>query len=570
MTIFKTIAFLAAVAAPTTSLTGVVNASTELPSLSGAYLAGRTAGRLRDVEAAAVYVEKALDLDPGNAIMTERLFQFRLSEGNIAAAEVLAIKVIKVNSQQRMARVVLGLKDMRDGHFSDARDNFTEAAYTPIGELTAAMLRAWSFAGDGNLNSALKELSKLDANESFANFKALHEALITDFMNNDVRADAAYKKAYAQAGSSLRVTQAYGNYLERKARVDEAKKVYEDFLASGNGNVLISRQLDGLKAGTKPSGKFVSSVLAGAGEALFSIAAAMNDQESADVALLYANLALANAADKSVMVTLVGDINSDLERYTAAIAAYEQVPSDSPLRPSATIQVALNLQRDDKSADAQTKLRDLLAGDPKDVDAWSTLGNIYRNNEDYSKAADAYGKAIDLTVAKGKPEWQLYYYRGISRERLKDWPNAEADLNAALKLSPEESSVLNYLGYSLIDRKERLDAAIAMVKKAVELKPNDGYIVDSLGWAYYQLGNYDEAVPQLERAVDLKAGDAIIAEHLGDVYWRVGRKLEAKFQWQHAKDNNPEPDDLKRIQDKLNNGMTDLPASSEKTKPSNG
>ncbi len=483
---------------------------------------------------------------------------------------MLANQVIKVNSQQRMARVVLGLKEMRNKNFKDARDHFTEAAYTPIGELTAAMLRAWSYAGEKNLTAALKELAKLDANESFANFKALHEALIEDFLGDDLRADASYKKAYKQAGSSLRVTQAYGNYLDRKGRIDEAKKVYGDFLANGNNNVLIAGQLASLNAGKKPADKFIPSVLAGAGEALFSIAAAMNDQESADVALLYANLALNNASDKPVMVTLVGDINADLERYAAAIAAYEQVPSDSPLHASATIQVALNLQRDDKSKDAQARLQGLLATNPNDIDAWSTLGNIYRNNEDYAHAAESYNKAIDLTVAKGAPEWQLYYYRGISQERLKDWPKAEADLNAALKLSPEESSVLNYLGYSLIDRKERLDDAIAMVKKAVELKPNDGYIVDSLGWAYYQLGNYDEAVPQLERAVDLKAGDAIIAEHLGDVYWRVGRKLEARFQWQHAKDNNPEPDDLKRIQDKLDNGMTDLPAAAEKTKPSNG
>ena len=171
--------------------------------------------------------------------------------------------------------------------------------------------------------------------------------------------------------------------------------------------------------------------------------------------------------------------------------------------------------------------------------------------------------------------WSVHYYRGISLERLKQWDKAEADFRKALSLSPEEPSVLNYLGYSLIDMNLKLDEAIAMVKKAVELRPNDGYIVDSLGWAFFQLRDFEQAVVHLERAVDLKPGDAIISEHLGDAYWRVGRRLEARFQWQHAKDNKPEPEDLKRIEEKLLKGLPDLPppvlpADNSKKNNSNG
>jgi Flp pilus assembly protein TadD len=153
--------------------------------------------------------------------------------------------------------------------------------------------------------------------------------------------------------------------------------------------------------------------------------------------------------------------------------------------------------------------------------------------------------------------WRVYYYDGIAHERLKQWDVAEKSFRRALELSPEEPSVLNYLGYSMIEKKINLTEAMDMVKKAVELKPNDGYIIDSLGWAYFQLGDYDEAVNHIERAVELLPADPIIAEHLGDAYWRVGRTLEAKFQWQHAKDNKPEPEDLKRIEDKLKNGLPD-------------
>ncbi len=523
------------------------------PSLSGTYLAGRYAGRLRDAEQAADYLETALKLDPGNPQIIERLFQYRLSEGANAEAEDLAAQVIEFNSQQRMARVVLGLKEFRLQHYKESREHFAEAAYTPVGELTATLMTAWTYAGEGSLNAALKELEKLDLNESFANFRVFHEALIADFVKSDLRADVAYKKAYAQAGASLRISQAYANYLQRKGNFAEAEKVLKAYLEKGEQSPLIQSQLAEVLTKKIPP-PFIQTVQAGAGEALFSLAAAMNDDESADVALLYGRLALTSHTDKPVMQMLLGDIYSDMQQFEQSTAMYDQIDKQSPLRGGAEIQIALNLQRLKRSTDAENRLIALLKNDPANTDGWSTLGNIYRNNENYAAAVPAYTKAIESASAAKKPDWQLYYFKGISLERLKQWPDAEADLRKSLSLAPEEPSVLNYLGYSLIDRKEKLSEAISMVKRAVELKPNDGYIVDSLGWAHYQLGDYDEALTHMERAVDLKPGDPIIAEHLGDVYWRVGRKLEARFQWQHAKDNEPEPADLKRIEDKLQNG----------------
>ena len=221
-------------------------------------------------------------------------------------------------------------------------------------------------------------------------------------------------------------------------------------------------------------------------------------------------------------------------------------------------------------------MRAIVGREPENIDAWTTLGNLLRNTENYAEAVKAYDQAIiHLQRRAGRDLWSVHYYRGISFERLKQWDKAEADFRKALAISPEEPSVLNYLGYSLIDMNMKLDEAIGMVKKAVELRPNDGYIVDSLGWAYFQLRDFEQAVTHLERAVDLKPGDAIISEHLGDAYWRVGRRLEARFQWQHAKDNKPLPDDLKRIDDKLKNGMPALappvkPADNARPPPSNG
>ena len=526
------------------------------PSFSGNYLAGRSAARSRDNDLAAGYFADALKADTGNPLLTEKIFLLELAEGNISNAEEYATRVLGFNSQQRMARIVLGLRDFRARHYANARKNFQQAAYTPVGELTSALLIAWSYAGEGELNEALKALDRLDTNESFVNFKSLHSALIADYLGNAIRAEASYRKAFDEAGSSLRVVQAYGNFLERNGRAAEAQKVYQGYLDNGDDNPLVMAALEASKAGTKPQA-FIATPGGGAAEALFSLATSMTDEQSVDVALLYARLALSFNADQPVMHTLLGDTYEGMKQYAKAIDAYSLVPEASPLRANSDMEIAVNLQRLERRDEAQAKLKELITRNPKNYDAIVTLGNLYRNNEDYANAARVYDDAIALITTPVQGNWRVYYYDGISHERLKQWDMAEKQFRKALELSPDESSVLNYLGYSLIEKKINLPEAMDMVKKAVDLKPNDGYIIDSLGWAYFQLSDFEQAVVHIERAVELLPADPIIAEHLGDAYWRVGRKLEAKFQWQHAKDNKLEPDDLKRIDGKLKDGLPD-------------
>ena len=527
-------------------------------SLSGNFLASRSAALSRDNQAAATFLGAALQQDPGNPNMIERLFQIELANGNLPASEKLAADVIEFNSQHRMARIVLAMQEFSARRYDKAREHLSESNYTPAGELTATLLSAWSYAGEGSLNPALTELNKLDANESFANFKNFHAALISDYLNSSIRAEVFYKKAYQDAGSSLRVTQAYGSFLERNNRPEEARKIYEAFLAGGESNNLVEASLQRMAAGEKAV-SLITTPPAGAGEALFSLAAAMNDDQGIDTALLFAQLALHFSDDKPVMLTLLGDILSTSRNYELANAAYGKIAPTSPLRIHADTEIAVNLQRLERGKESIEQLRAIVARDPANYAVWVTLGSVYRSTDEYAKAAEAYDAALKLVAKPDRTHWTVFYFRGIANERQKKWPLAEADFRKALELAPDESSVLNYLGYSLIDKNEKLDEAIAMVKKAVELKPNDGYIVDSLGWAYFQLRDFANAVEQLERAVDLKAGDPIIAEHLGDAYWRVGRTLEAKFQWQHAKDNKPEPEDLKRIEGKLKDGLPELP-----------
>ena len=549
-------------AALATLLCGPVFAASALgyekaePSFAGSYLAGLSAVKLRDNDLASDYLSNALKSDADNTKLIERIFLLHLSLGKLAEAEEYATRVLGFNSQHRMARIVLGLRDFRGRHYAEARKNFQQAAYTPVGELTSSLLIAWAHAGEGELNLALKALDRLDTNESFANFKSLHSGLISDYLGNAIRAEASYRKAYEDAGTSLRVVQAYGNFIERNGRPAEARKIYQAFIDGGDDNPLIAAALAASRKNLKP-GPFIATPGGGAAEALFTLATSMTDEQSIDVALLYARLALSFNADRPVMLTLLGDTYEDMGQYGRAIEAYAQVPEDSPLRANSDMEIAVSLQRLERKDDALAKLKTLIGRDPSNYDAIVTMGNLYRNNEDYANAAKVYDQAIALLTQPAQANWRVFYYGGIAHERLKQWDLAEKSFRKALELSPEEPMVLNYLGYSMIEKKINLAEAMEMVKKAVELRPNDGYIIDSLGWAYFQLGDYEQAVTSIERAVELLPADPIIAEHLGDAYYRVGRKLEAQFQWQHAKDNKPEPDDLKRIAGKLRDGLAE-------------
>ena len=228
------------------------------------------------------------------------------------------------------------------------------------------------------------------------------------------------------------------------------------------------------------------------------------------------------------------------------------------------IQMASDLDALDKSDEAQKHLTTLIGEHPDDLEAIMALGNVQRGRKKFAECADTYSKGIATIKQPAKNNWVIYYFRGICYERSKQWPKAEADLKKALELYPEQPQVLNYLGYSWIDQGINLDQGMEMIKRAVAQRPDDGYIVDSLGWAYFRLGNYEEAVKKLERAVELKPEDPTINDHLGDAYWRIGRTLEAHFQWAHARDLKPDPEDLPKIEAKLANGLPDETSSQAK------
>jgi Flp pilus assembly protein TadD len=251
----------------------------------------------------------------------------------------------------------------------------------------------------------------------------------------------------------------------------------------------------------------------------------------------------------------LADLYEGVKKPELAIKTYERMPPNSSLQRSALIQRAIDLDGSDRSDEAKADLEKLIAASPTDLEAITALGNLERGRKEFAECADVYSKALATMPVPDKSAWTLFYFRGICYERSKQWPKAEADLKKALELFPDQPHVLNYLGYSWIDKGMNLDEGMRMITRAVEQRADDGYIVDSLGWAYYRIGKYEEAVKELDRAVELKPEDPTINDHLGDAYWKIGRVVEARFQWAHARDLGPESEDLAVIQQKLKSGL---------------
>ena len=523
---------------------------------AGSYLAARHAGAERDSATAAAYYLNVLKLDPHNPDLLSRSFLSVLTDGDVEEASKLADRVLSVDRTDRIARLVNGVKALKQKQYGLARQNFAQSVRGPVTDLTATLLAAWALSGAGDTRTAVDTIDKLSGPDWYAIFKDLHAGLILDEANNKKDAGKRFERTYKADSSALRTVEAYGRYLSRYGSKDDALKVYQDFNKLLPDHPVIREEMREVAEGQKLP-PLVESAQAGAAEALYGLGATIGRRGGEDLALIYLQLALYLEPSHPMALLSLGDLYEELKKPDLAIKAYERVPPNSPLARNAEIQLAVDLDSLDRTDEAKKRLEHVIAEHPKDTEAMLELGNILRGRKQFAECGDAYTKAIDTVAHPEKSNWVMFYFRGICYERSHQWPLAETDMKKALELFPEQPLVLNYLGYSWVDQGVHLDEGMTMIRRSVEQRPDDGYIVDSLGWAYFRTGNYDEAVKNLERAVELKPEDPTINDHLGDAYWRVGRVLEAHFQWSHAKDLKPEPEDLPKIEEKLKNGLPD-------------
>jgi tetratricopeptide (TPR) repeat protein len=534
----------------------VVEAPSPSRTLTGALLSAQVAEGDNDAAAMISYYRQALAFDPSSVEFEQKLMIALVSDGRFVDALPLAEKLKAVPEVERVSRVVLAIDAVSKKDWSAAETYLKLALQSDLDRLVTGLMTGWVKLGAGDVKDATKSIAKLNGPEWYGLFKQIHKALILDAGGDKVGAIAAYEEAANSADASaapeswLRMMESYARLQANDGKSKEALSVLDRAMEIAPERPSLLALKKTIAGGEKIDPMFASPS-DGIAEVLLGLGVAIRRDGAEGFSKLYLQLALAAKPDSDVALIQLASIAEALDQQEAAIANYAAIPASSPFKRGAEMQSGLNLADLDKIDEAVKQLTILVDADPTDTRAYLALGGVHSSNKDFKSAAVVYDNAATAIGTPDRNDWNLFYQRGIAHERTKNWPAAEASFKEALKLYPDQPQVLNYLGYSWVDRNENLEDALAMIRKAVELRPEDGYIVDSLGWAYYRLGKFEEAVAELENAIRLRPEDATINDHLGDAYWRVGRKLEARFQWQHALDAKSEDVNSETIKVKL-------------------
>lgn len=526
-----------------------------VPSKYGSYLAGRYASNERDAPSAALYYDRALKFDPDNPEILERVLISEVAGGDIDGAAAHAEQLTATSQTARLPHLVIGIRAFRDRGYAKAFDEFSKITGNAAAEIAAQLGKAYALLGEGKPDDALAAATKLTSFEGVSAFAKYHAAIIADLAGRPAEAGTNFKAAYTESnGDSLRIVHAYAVYLERTGKTDEAKQVLARFADKSPTHPVVLAALAQAKSGLAPD-RLIPTAAGGLAEALYGIASSLSDEKSVEIPVFYLQLSLALDPHHELAISLLADRLETAKRWDDAIAVYHRLPKTSPLYVNARVQIAQDLQRLERTDEGLSVLRETLAGSASDFEVYASMGDLMRAKEHYAEAADLYSRAISLIPKPQERNWTIFYTRGIALERIERWSDAEKDLKFALTLKPEQPLVMNYLAYTWVEQGVHMDEALAMLTRAVELRPEDGFIIDSLGWAYYKRGDFANAIKYLEQAVLLEPGEPTINDHLGDAYWRIGRKLEAKFEWQHALSLKPSKEDEPKIRRKIDAGL---------------
>lgn len=549
-----------------------------ITSFSGAYLAARIAEGDNDLDNAIAFYKQALAFAPNDVALQQSLMLALVAQGRFEESLPYADKLKEVPEVERFSRLALAIDSFRKKDYDKAQYWLKLSLSSDLDTLISGVMTGWAMQGAGNADDGMRHIEKLRGPEWFDLFKSYHRALMADLSGLNEKAGEIYKATFDNSalGSAapetwMRNAVAYASFLSRQGDKDAALEALAraDLFAPSKPEIAALREK--IEKGEKVAAP-LRNCDDGAAEILIDLATALNRGGGEPFVRLYLEYALALRPDSDIALIQLAAVSEQLKDSQRAIDLYRRIPDTSPLKHVAELQLGLNLADLDRTDEAIKHLQALVDAHPDDMRTYLALGSVYASREDYRSAAALYDRAVERLKEPARTNWNVFYQRGIAYERLKEWPKAEPNFRKALELYPDQPQVLNYLGYSWVDMGINLKEALEMIQKAVDLRPSDGYIVDSLGWAYYKLGRFEDAVRELERAVSLRPEDPVLNDHLGDAYWRVGRKLEATFQWRAARDLNPEPDVLSAVQEKLLKGLPPLEKNTaqevQKPKPS--
>ena len=550
-------------------------------SLAGNYLAARIANTDRDTASAAAFYRQAMEFDSENTELKQQAFQTFIANGDFDEGVELGETLSKLGQAPEMAHIVLAVNHIRSKAWASAQKELNHNWRAALDRLVASLVLGWAKVGEGKFEEAQNTVDDLKGPDWYKLFVQYHGGLITLSSGDTKGGIARLEKAVANiAGGQganftyMRVIQSLAQAYWKDGNKDKANELIDRALAMQPRNPVFKAMKANLLTNEGLAAP-VSTPRRGAAEVFLNLGTAVNKDGGEQFARVYLQLAATLAGDDEVIIMQLADLYDQQKLSERSNLLFAKIEQQSPYYRIAQLEIAINLDAAEDIDASKAIFSKLIQSGPKDVTAHLSYASVLARHEKFADVIPLLKQLTDRLKNPIRLNWPVFYRLGIAYERTKRWPEAEAAFRRALALYPDQPSVLNYLGYSWVDMGINLEEGLKMIRKAVSIRPNDGYMVDSLGWAYYKMGRFEEAVEDLERAVALRPSDPTINDHLGDAYWRSKRKLEATFQWRHALSLDPPSDlDINKIEDKLENGLAKESlkkiAEPDKKSPDNG
>ncbi len=525
------------------------NAPLTINSHFGNYLCGRFAQHHQDWENASRFLDRVIEGDKKNLDLKKRAMVLSIGSGQASDAIRIAHELKEQGEANSLVQLFLAIESFAGEDYKEASLRLDGMPEGGMADFINPLLKAWAAAAEGKL-----ELQNLPGNP----VHSYHAALIAGYLGKYGEVPAIIQNALKSSGLSLSNLESIADMYAGAGRKKEAIDTYTMILKEDPENAAITRKLESLRKGETAKWADKSKVTSpkqGVAQALFDMARVLFGEYSDDSARVFSQMALYLQPEMNEARLLIAVIDTRNDRFQEAINQYQAIGENDDSWPDARKRMAELMAKTGRTEEAIDILSQLVSKN-KDVDAQIQIGDIFRQKDNFASALDSYNQAEEMMGGEIPPQyWHLLYARGMTLERLRKWNEAEKDLIAALELQPEHPYIMNYLGYGWTEQGIRFDEALELLQKAAALQPSDGYISDSLGWVYYNMGKYGEAIPHLEKSVELMPYDPVINDHLGDAYWQVGRRLEAEFQWQRAKNYSDDEDLTVKLRQKLISGL---------------
>lgn len=529
-------------------------------SMYGNYLAGRVAHIRQDYNNASRYYVKSLEKGLVNEDLLGKTYIILASQGRIDEAIKYANMAKQQGDKNNFIDVISSVHSFKHGNYQEAREKLNNVQEKTYKDIIAPLFNAWSYVGEKNYDKAIAEADKLSKTAEIKTVYHLHKGMIAEYFEKTEEAQKNYNAIINDKNRdiSFRALQIITNFLVRQKEKKKAENLIATYYGTSNIKEMLSSLNKKIKESDSSTPMLVNSANMGVAEVFLEIALLFKSVPAGyDYAQMYMAISEYFNPNNDVTKIAMADIYEERLMYKDANKYYDSVSSKSEMFYPAQIKKANNLSEEKKYEDATRVLKKLLKDNPKNFQVLFNLADVLRISNNQIDAIKYYNEALDSIFYESEKYWPVYYALAVSYDKNHEWAKAEGSLEKALKLSNRHPQVLNYLGYSWLKYDMNTDKATSMILEAYEKEPNDGVIMDSLGWVYFRTGDYKNAIFYLEKASELNPQNAVISDHLGDAYWLDGRKNEAVFLWKRAlkqKEDNEELD-TRSVKSKIQNGL---------------